>query len=149
MTGEWSGRAADAATSYFHEFANALHEHADQLDTLGEKYALLVQACAEIAEIVGGLLATALDYLLILAADIAAAGCLASVPGINVIIALVGAYAVWKTQQAVAAFIRICGNVTMATQGFIGLTLFLAQFAKDGSLEAGFPSAPYANGAQS
>ena len=149
MTSEWSGNAAGAASSYFHEFANALHDHADELDTLGEKYAQLVQACTQVAEILGSALTNAIDQLLICAAKLAAAGCLATVPGINVIVGLIGAYQVWITKDAVALFIKYTSRVTTVVESFLGLTLYIAQAFKDGSLEAAFPPAPYVNGALS
>ncbi|MEO5853052.1 MAG: WXG100 family type VII secretion target [Nocardioides sp.] len=149
MGGEWTGNAATAATSYFEEFAGALHGHAGELDTLGEKYALLVQACTQVAELLGSALANAIDQLLICAAKLAAAGCLSTVPGINVIAGLVGAYQVWVTKDAVALFIKYTSRVTTVVESFLGLTVYIASAFKDGSLEAAFPPAPYANGATS
>ncbi|ANH37567.1 hypothetical protein I601_1125 [Nocardioides dokdonensis FR1436] len=148
MTSQWSGVAADAATAYFHELANALGTHAAELDTLGEKYELLVQTCAQIAELLSGALANAIDQVLICVAELAAAGCLASVPGINVIISVIGAYQVWKTQQAVALFLKYTGSVTTAVESFLGLTTFIASAFRDGDIDSTFPTAPYANGAQ-
>jgi uncharacterized protein YukE len=147
MIADWTGHAADAATSYFHELANALHAHADELDELGQKYAMLVQTCAQIAELLSSALTTAIDDLLICAAELAAAGCLASVPGINVIAGIIGAYQVWKTQQSVALFLKYTGNVTTAVEGFLGLTTWIVSAFQDGSPANSFPASPYYNGA--
>lgn len=145
MTADWTGNAADAANSYFTEFANGLGTHAGKLDELADKYALLVQACSQAATALGTLLSSAVDKLLILIAEIAAAGCLASVPGINVIIALVGAYQVWITKEAIAAFLKITGNVLYGVHGLITAVTGIASALTDDDVSAMFPKAPYAN----
>lgn len=145
MTADWTGNAADAADAYFTEFANGLMTHAGKLDELGEKYALLVQACAQAANALGSLLATAVDRLLILIAEIAAAGCLASVPGINVIIALVGAYQVWITKEAIAAFVKVAGNVMYGVHGLISACTAISGLLKDDDVASMFPKKPYVN----
>lgn len=146
LTADWTGNAADAANTYFTGFANGLVTHAGKLDELGDKYALLVQACSQAATAIGSLLSTAVDRLLILIAEIAAAGCLASVPGINVIIALVGAYQVWITKEAIAAFLKITGNVLYGVHGLITAVTGIASALTDDDVSAMFPKAPYANG---
>ncbi|MGG5259459.1 hypothetical protein [Phycicoccus avicenniae] len=141
----WTGEAAEHARQWFVEAANALEEHADKLDDLSQKYALLVQHCAELAAALGGLLETAIDEILICAAELAAAGCLASVPGINVIIGLIGAYQVWKTTEAVAAFLKVTGNVYMGVTGLLAAVTGLASWAEDGDVTTKLPTAPYVN----
>lgn len=141
----WTGQAADHARAWFVEAANALETHAGKLDELGEKYELLVQHCAELAVALGSLLETAIDEILICVAELAAAGCLSSVPGINVIIALIGAYQVWKTKEAVAAFLKITGNVYYGVTGLLAVVTGLASWAKDGDITPSLPSAPYLN----
>jgi len=145
MSADWTGNAAQAANAYFTEFANALQAHAGKLDSVADKYALLVQACAQAAEALGGLLATAVDKILILVAEIAAAGCLASVPGINVIIALVGAYQVWLTKEAVAAFLKVTGNVMLGVHGLITACTAIASELTSDDVTSMFPNAPYGN----
>lgn len=142
---DWTGNAADAAHTYFTNFANALVAHADKLDTLGDKYALLVQACAEAATALGTLLSTVVDRLLILIAEIAAAGCLASVPGINVIIALVGAYQVFITREAIAKFIQVTTNVLYGIDGLLAAVTGIAGVLTDGDIASDFPAKPYSN----
>jgi hypothetical protein len=148
MTAEWSGRAADAASSYFNQLANAIEAHAARCDEVAAKYAEWVQVCAQIAEILGGYLADAVDQVLICAAELAAAGCLAEVPGINVLVGIIGAYQVWKTKEAVELFVRTCGTVTTCVEAFLGICLFVDQAFKDGDLTGALPPAAYHNGAQ-
>lgn len=145
MSADWTGNAAQAAEAYFTAFANALEAHAGKLDTVADKYALLVQACAQAAEALGGLLATAVDRVLILVAEIAAAGCLASVPGINAIIAIVGAYQVWITKEAVAAFLKITGNVMLGVHGLITACTAIASELTSDDVASMFPAKPYSN----
>lgn len=142
---QWSGQAAEHALAWFSETANVLETHAGKLDELGEKYALLVQHCAELATALGSALSNAIDNLLICVAELAAGGCLVSVPGINAIIALIGAYQVWKTKEAVAAFLKITGNVYYGVTGLLAAVTGLAGWAKDGDLTSLLPSAPYVN----
>lgn len=145
MTADWTGNAAQAAEAYFTDFANALHAHAGKLDTVADKYELLVAACAQAAEALGGLLSSAVDKILILVAEIAAAGCLASVPGINAIIAIVGAYQVWITREAVAAFLKITGNVMLGVHGLITACTAIASELTSDDVKAMFPPKPYSN----
>ena len=142
---DWTGNAADAAEAWFLDMADAIAHHAEQLGHLREKYELLAQFIAELASALGLLLSAAGDQLLILAADIAAAGCLAEVPGINVIIALVGAYEVWRTKEAVEAFIRVCDWVYRGVTGLLAAVTGLAGWAESSDVTARLPSAPYAN----
>ncbi|MGL5862001.1 MAG: hypothetical protein ACRCY9_12190, partial [Phycicoccus sp.] len=141
----WTGEAAQHARQWFVEAANALEVHAGRLDDLGRKYELLVQHCAELAAALGSLLENAIDQLLICAAELAAAGCLASVPGVNVIIGLIGAYQVWKTTEAVAAFLKITGNVYLGVTGLLAAVTGLASWAEDGDVASSLPTAPYVN----
>jgi len=102
-----------------------------------------------VAELLGSALANAIDQLLICAAKLAAAGCVSTVPGVNVIAGLIGACQVWVTKDAIALFIKYTSRVTTVVESFLGLTVYIASAFKDGSLEAAFPPAPYANGATS
>lgn len=142
---EWTGNAASSAQAWFTEMANALETHAGRLEDLGQKYALLVQHCAELATALTSALSTAIDEILICVAELAAAGCLASVPGINVIIGLIGAYQVWKTTEAVAAFLKITGNVYYGVTGLLAAVTGLAGWAEDGDVTSALPAAPYTN----
>ncbi|KQQ39410.1 WXG100 family type VII secretion target [Nocardioides sp. Leaf307] len=142
----WSGHAADAAQAYFMELSGAITDHATELDELGAKYAELVQCCAQIAEVVGGALATAIDQVLICVAELAAAGCLASVPGINVIIAAIGAYQVFVTREAIALFLKYTGNIATVVESFVGLVLYVDQAFKDTDTTDRFPAIPFTNG---
>lgn len=144
MLGQWGGNGADGAEKYFTELINALHAHADEMGDLGDKYNELAQACAQIGEILGGALASAVDNLLCCAAAAAAAGCLMSVPGINVLITLIGAYQVWRTKDAVALFLLYTGRVTTVVESFLGIVLWIDQAFKEGGASTAFPSAPYA-----
>lgn len=142
---EWGGNGADGAEKYFTELINALHAHADEMDELGDKYNELAQACAQIGEILGGALASAVDNLLCCAAAAAAAGCLMTVPGINVLISLIGAYQVWRTKDAVALFLLYTGRVTTVVESFLMIVMWIDQAFKDGTASTTFPSAPYAS----
>lgn len=141
----WTGEAATHAQEWFVQAANALETHAGKLDDLGSKYELLVQHCAELAVALGSLLETAIDEILICVAELAAAGCLSTVPGINVIIGLIGAYQVWKTKEAIAAFLKITGNVYYGVTGLLAVVTGLASWAEDGDITSSLPDAPYVN----
>lgn len=145
MLSQWGGNGADGAEKYFTDLINALHAHADEMDELGDKYNELAQACAQVGEILGGALASAVDNLLCCAAALAAAGCLATVPGINVLISLIGAYQVWRTKDAVALFLLYTGRVTTVVESFLGIVLWIDQAFKDGNASTTFPAAPYAS----
>ncbi len=145
LMSQWGGNGAAGAEKYFGELINALHAHADEMDELGDKYNELAQACAQIGEILGGALASVVDNILCCAAAAAAAGCLMSVPGINVLISLVGAYQVWRTKDAVALFLLYTGRVTTVVESFLGIVLWIDQAFKDGTQAVAFPSAPYAS----
>jgi uncharacterized protein YukE len=149
MLQDWTGNAADEAQLYFSQLATALEAHARELDDLGEKYAELVQACAQIATVLSSLLAIAIDKILMCVASLAAAGCLSTVPGINVLVSLIGAYQVWTTKDAVAAFIKACTGVTLVVESFLGLVLWIDQAFMDQDVASTFPPAPYANSSQS
>ena len=148
MLQDWTGNAADEAQLYFSQLATALEAHASELESLGQKYAELVQSCAQIATVLSSLLAIAIDKILMCVASLAAAGCLATVPGINVLVSLIGAYQVWTTKDAVAAFIRACTGVTLVVESFLGLVLWIDQAFSDQEIDSAFPPAPYDNSAQ-
>lgn len=148
MTGQWTGHAADQATDYFHQFANAFDDHASQLDEVSNKYELLAQALYKFALWISGKLADVIDWLIKCAVRLAAAGCLAEVPGIDVIAGIIGAYTVWKTKEAVETFINICTNVTNYAEDVIALTVGIAGLCAPGTAKTDFPTAAYANGAQ-
>jgi hypothetical protein len=144
----WTGNAADAATGYFTTFANAFDAHATQLDDVGNKYELIAQSLAEVATLLSGLLATAIDKLLICAASLASAGCLQAIPGVDVIADIIGAYEVWTTKEAVEAFVKAATYMTDTCEAIIGLCTGIAGACKPGTATTSFPKASYANGAQ-
>jgi hypothetical protein len=148
MTTQWTGHAADQATSYFTQFVNAFEDHASQLDEVASKYAQIAQALAQVAELLGGLLATAIDKLLICLAKLAAAGCLAEIPGVNVIAGIIGAYSVWQAKEAVAAFLKATSVMADTCEAVVALAVGISGLCTSGSADAAFPAVSYANGAQ-
>ncbi|CAN5612205.1 hypothetical protein BH11ACT8_BH11ACT8_11720 [soil metagenome] len=148
MTAHWTGQGADAATAYFHQVANAFRAHADQLDDVAHKYELLAQACAQIAEILSGLLADALDKLLICVGALASAGCLQAVPVVDVIADIIGAYEVFVTARSIKTFTEACGRVTDIVETFLGLTFAIASACEPGTATTSFPVGAYRNESQ-
>lgn len=144
----WTGHAAGAADAYFTTLANAFDAHASQLDEVASKYELIAQSLAQVATLLSGLLATAIDKLLICGAKLAAAGCLADIPGVDVIAGIIGAYAVWQAKEAVEAFVKAATYMTDTAEAIIGLCTGIAGLCKPGSATTNFPKAAYANGAQ-
>lgn|GEM_PF-4801929 len=144
----WTGNAADAATAYFTTFADAFDAHATQLEDVADKYGLIAQSLAEVATLLAGLLATAIDKLLICAASLAAAGCLEAIPGVDVLVDLIGAYEVWTTKEAVEAFVKAATYMADTCEAIILLCTGIAGACKPGTATTSFPKASYANRAQ-
>lgn len=148
MTATWTGQAADAATAYFHQVANAFDAQAVQLDEVANKYALLAQACGEVSTLLSGLLARVIDKLLICIGALASAGCLQTIPGVNVIADIIGAYEVFVTAQSIRAFTKACTAVTTIVESILLLTTGIAGACAPGSAGAPFPVGAYRNEAQ-
>lgn len=142
---DWTGNAAAEAQAFFAELVNGLVDHASKLDDLNRKYNLLAEHCNTAAQLVSTALSVVIDRILILVAKLAAAGCLASVPGINVLIAIVGAYEVWVTSEAVRQFIFVTTSIFVAVEGFLLACTGIASAMKSADVTNIFPAAPFVN----
>ena len=115
---------------------------------MSTKYANLAQAVAQVSVEISSALSYAIDKLLICAAKLAAASCLQEVPVVDVLIDVIGAYAVFQAKEAIYKFVKICTAVTDISEGILGITLFIAGACEPGSAAIDFPTAAYANRAQ-
>lgn len=148
MSHGWTGNAADQAANYFTTFANALDAHADELEQVSNKYALIVQALSEVSTLLSSLLSIVIDKLFILAVNLAAASCLQEVPVLDVVIDIAGAYNVFVTKEAVDAFVKACTAITDTAESVVLLCTGIAGLCKPGSAGTSFPSTSYSNRAQ-
>ncbi len=84
--------------------------------------------------------------MLIALASIAAAGCLAEVPIVDIVVAAVGAYEAYRATKAVERFVRLCQDaweqIDKGREGFQLLAGLLASY----DVSTRFPTAPYVNG---
>lgn len=148
MTASWTGHAADQATGYFRQFANAFDEHASQLDQVSTKYEMIAQGMYQVATVLSGLLAAVVDWGIKLGIAAAAAGCLQGVPGVDVLVDIGAGYEAFMTAKAVEAFMKACMAIDLTAETIIGLCTEISGLCGPGTAKTAFPTAAYANGAQ-
>lgn len=145
MLTSWHGNAADGADHYFVKLSNAFGDRADTLRSSADGFDGVSAALGVLADDLAGALQDALDAVLVALASIAAAGCLAEVPILDVVVAAVGAYEAYRATKAVERFVKLCQDawdeIDKARQGFQLLAGLLASY----DVSTRFPTAPYVN----
>jgi hypothetical protein len=148
MLKSWQGTAATAARSYFDQLANGIAAHADTLSSIAQKLDALVVGIQQGGSTVIGLITAILDYVAELAAAAAAAGCLQEVPGVDVLIDIVGAWKVTELINKIHELGTIWGYVWGGLQGMMAAITSLVGVLQNYTASAQFPAMGYANAAQ-
>jgi len=144
MAADWRGHASGAATTYFTRLANAVYDHAGDLDDVATKFMGISEMISSICDILGGLLATVIDKLIICAGALASAGCLQAIPAVDVIADIIGAYEVYQTYSAWTKFADALGNVINIVDGFTAAVEGIIGFTTSDDVLVKLPPKPYA-----
>jgi hypothetical protein len=148
MVKSWKGSAATAAQSYFDQFANGLGNHSNQLSALAQKLDALVVGIQQGGSAIIGILTALLDKVLEVAAALAAAGCLQEIPGVDVIMDIVGAWKVTELVNKIHELGTVWSYVWIGLQGTMSVIISLVGGLQNYSAAAQLPSTGYANAAE-
>jgi uncharacterized protein YukE len=148
MFKSWSGNAAAAATSYFDQLTNAIEGHAGALRRLTDKYNDVLLGIQEAAATLEGLLTGAIDFAVEAALAVAAAGCLQEVPGLNILIDIVGAWRVTKVINQVHKVMGYWNWTWSGSEGIMAIAAGTTGILADYNVAAKLPKAGYYNASQ-
>ena len=148
MFASWSGNAADSARSYFDQTANGLADYAAALSGVATKMQTLIISIQEGMAALEGALTTLIDKGIQCAVKVAAAGCLAEVPGIDIVVAIVGAESVYELVNSIHKFFDIWNVVWAGHEGILGLITGLTGGLVSYDLAAALPKTSYHNDSQ-
>jgi uncharacterized protein YukE len=148
MCKSWSGNGADAAKSYFDQLANALEGRSAALKQLASKYNDVLVGIQQLGSAIEGGITGAIDAALEAAAAVAAAGCLQEVPGLDVLMDIIGAWRVTKVFDEVHKVISIWNIAWSSSEGFMGATAGLAGILGSYNVAAKVPKMGYYNSSQ-
>ncbi|HEX7660414.1 MAG TPA: WXG100 family type VII secretion target [Pseudonocardiaceae bacterium] len=148
MLGSWQGNAADAAKSYFDQFAQDLTAHAGTLSSIAQKLDALVVAMQQSGSALIGALTIAIDRGIEVGISLAAAGFLQEVPGVNVIADIVGAWKVTELINKIHELATIWAKVWTVLQAALSGIVTLVGSLQNYSSHMTLPSAAYANASQ-
>ena len=91
LVASWKGHAATAAQSYFTELSGALGARADRLDTIVASYDSILSTIVAARDSISTAVEAVIGKVLEITAALAAAGCLAELPTVDLVIGIVGA----------------------------------------------------------
>lgn len=148
MFKSWKGSAATAAQSYFDQLANGLGNHSSQLAALAQKLDALVVGIQQAGSTVMGILTALLDKAIEVGAALAAAGCLQEIPGVDIIMDIVGAWKVTELVNKIHELGTTWSYVWGGLQGMMGAITSLVGILQNYRAAAQLPSAGYANAAE-
>ncbi len=148
MFGSWTGNAADAAHGYFDKTASALTDHGTAISGVATKMQALIIGIQEGMAALEGALTIAIDAAIKAAVAVAAAGCLAEVPGIDVLAAIVGAAEVANVVGKVRKFFDIWNVVWASHEGILGLITGLVGTLQGYDVSSSLPTSGYYNASQ-
>ena len=87
----WNGHAAEAASAYFTTLANAIQARSEKLLEAKSQFEGFIALLDAFTGLISGIISDIIDLGVAIAAELASAGCLSAIPGVNVIIGIVGA----------------------------------------------------------
>jgi hypothetical protein len=148
MFHDWTGHAADACTDYLAELADALTDHAGQLTKVSTYYNDFVVTIQQFGSALESLLGIFADKLAVAAACVAAAGCLAEVPGVDAIVAIIGAAKVYQCYTAWEEVTKAFDIVMTGAHGVLAITTGLASSLSSYTISDTLPKVGYYNAAQ-
>ncbi|NKQ56924.1 hypothetical protein HFP15_29040 [Amycolatopsis sp. K13G38] len=144
----WRGNAADAARSYFDQLANGIEGHANALSQVAQRYDAILIAIQQAGSAIMGGLTALLDYGAEAAAAIAAAGCLQEVPGVDVLMDIIGAWRVTKIITKIHEIASTWNYIWSGSEGMMGLITGLVGGLASFDTSATLPKIGYANASQ-
>lgn len=148
MMTDWTGNAADACTDYMAKLADAVDSHSAQLTSVSSYYNDFVVAIQQFGSTLESLLGIFVDKLAVAAACVAAAGCLAEVPGVDVLVAIIGAAKVYQCYEAWEEVTKAFDIVMTGVHGVVAITTGLASSLSSYTISAKLPHTGYYNAAQ-
>lgn len=87
----WNGNAAEAASAYFTNLANAIQARSEKLLEVKSQFEGFIALMDAFTGLISGIISDIIDLGVAIAAELASAGCLGSIPGVNVVIGIIGA----------------------------------------------------------
>jgi uncharacterized protein YukE len=148
MSKSWKGSAATAAQSYFDQLANGLGNHSNQLSALAQKLDALVVGIQQGGSAIIGILTAVLDKVLEVGAALAAAGCLQEIPGVDIIMDIVGAWKVTELVNKIHELATVWSYVWIGLQTMLGAITSMVGMFQNYSAAAQLPSTGYVNAAE-
>jgi uncharacterized protein YukE len=148
MLSSWQGNAADAAHSYFDQLSNGIEGHANALSQVAQRYDAVLVAIQQAGSAIMGGITAALDAGVEAGAALAAAGCLEEVPGLDVLMDIIGAWRVTKVILKIHEIANIWNAVWSGSEGMMGLITILVGGLSSFDASAKLPKIGYANAAQ-
>jgi hypothetical protein len=148
MLYDWSGHAADSCTDYMAKLGDALTDHASQLTTVSGYYNDFVVTIQQFGSTLESLLGIFADKMAVAAACIAGAGCLAEVPGVDAIVAIIGAAKVYECYEAWEDVTKAFDIVMTGAHGVLAITTGLASSLSSYTITDTLPKIGYYNAAQ-
>jgi hypothetical protein len=148
MLHDWTGNAADACTDYMAKLADAVDDHASQLTTVSNYYNEFVVTIQQFGSALESLLGIFADKMAVAAACVAGAGCLAEVPGVDVIVAIIGAAKVYQCYEAWEEVTKAFDIVMTGAHGVLAITTGLASSLSSYTITDTLPEIGYYNAAQ-
>jgi uncharacterized protein YukE len=148
MLKSWSGNAADGAKSYFDQMANAIEGRSAALKQLSSKYNDVLVGVQQAASAVEGAITAAIDAAVEAAVAVAAAGCLQEVPGLDILMDIIGAWRVTKVIDKVHEVAGVWNLVWTGSEGFMGAAAGLTGILGSYDVGAKLPKIGYYNPSQ-
>jgi len=148
MLYDWTGHAADACADYMATLGDALTEHAGQLTEVSGYYNDFVVTIQQFGSALESLLGIFADKLAVAAACVAGAGCLAEVPGVDAIVAIIGAAKVYQCYEAWEEVTKAFDIVMTGAHGVLAITTGLASSLSSYTISDTLPKVGYYNAAQ-
>jgi hypothetical protein len=148
MLGQWTGNAADAAHSYFDQFANAIKARSEVISQVAGNYEGIIVAIQDGASAIEGLLAGLLDKAILAATKLAAAGCLQEVPILDILMDIIGAEAVVEVLEEIDKTIGKWNFIWFGAEGLIALFAGLVGALSSFNLASKLPTTGYYNASQ-
>lgn len=148
MLKTWQGSAASAAQGYFDQLANAVAAHGNAVSTLAGKLDTVVLSIQQAGSAVVGALCIVIDKAMELAAAAAAAGCLQSIPGVDVLTDAVGSWKVIETLNKIRELGDLWGRVWVGFQAVLADMMKWIGLLQTYSASIKPPAVGYANTSQ-
>jgi hypothetical protein len=148
MLKSWTGNAADAARAYFDQLANAVEGRSAALKALSSRYTAVLVGVQQAGSAIEGGITAAIDAAVEAAAAVAAAGCLQEVPGLDVLMDIIGAWRVTKVINKVHEVFNIWNITWSSHEGLMGAIAGLVGILGDYHLTGKLPKLGYYNASQ-